>query len=54
MCPVDNCVLGVVMNDIQAGQLKVHYQFGLFRSAHIALNELHHQAKLTLYRLGKF
>lgn len=53
-CAEDSCVLGVVMNDLQPDQLKVHYQFGLLKSSQVALIELAHQAKMTLYRLGRF
>lgn len=53
-CPEDNCVLGVIMNDLKADQLVVHYQFWFIKSAEIALKELWYQARTTLYRLGKF
>lgn len=54
ICPDDNCVLGVILNDVKTEQLNIHYQFGLFQSARISLSELGYQAKMTLYRLGKF
>ena len=53
-CPIDNCVLGVVMNDLKAVDLHIRYKFPLVSSIRIALSELWYQAKMTLYRLGKF
>ena len=53
-CPEDNCVLGVMMNDLKADQLNIHHQFGLLKSSRVALSELSYQAEMTLYRLWKF
>jgi len=39
-CPIDNCVLGVVMNDLKAVDLHIRYKFTLVSSIRIALSEL--------------
>lgn len=53
-CPRDNCLLGVMMNDVQADRINIMYSFWLLKSVKVSLSELGYQAYMTLYRLGKF
>lgn len=50
-CPVDNCLLGIAINDVDIHQQSIHYQFPLWKATSISMQELRYQGEMTLYRL---
>ena len=51
-CPDTNCVLGIVMNDINTKDMNIVYKFPLLQASRIALEELYNQWIVTLSKLG--
>lgn len=51
-CPDTNCILGVIMNDINAKDINIVYKFPLLQASRIALEELYNQWVVTLSKLG--
>lgn len=50
-CPVNNCVLGVLMNDLSTKDLSIVYKFPLLTAVKVSLQELIVQWELTLTKL---
>ncbi len=51
-CPETDCLLWVYLDDINAVDLHVRYQFSFLIASRIALTELYYQGQMTLSKLG--
>jgi regulator of sigma E protease len=51
-CPENNCLLGVLMNDISTRNINIVYKYSLWKASVVALHELYNQWVLTLSKLA--